>query len=49
MSQLHEPTFSVTNIKLTVTVIKQVGRINYPHDVILNVTYLPDNDTAGQK
>ena len=47
MSQLHEPTFSVTNIKFTV--ILQVGRINYPHDFILNVMSPPDKDTVGQK
>ena len=46
MSQLQEPTFSVTN---KLTLIVQVVRINYRHDVILNVTSLSDNDTVGQK
>ena len=44
VSQLLEPTFSHK-----LTVIVQVVRINYPHDVILNVTSLPDKDTVGQK
>ena len=49
MSQLHEPTFLVTNINLSV--VMQVDKINYPHNVILNVTSLPDKDTVtvGQK
>ena len=41
MSQVHEPTFSVPNINL--------GGINYPHNVILNVTSVPDKDSVGQK
>ena len=45
MSQLHEPTFSH---KPKLTVFMQAGRINYPHDVILNVTSLSDKDTVGQ-
>ena len=46
MSQPHEPTFSVTNI----TYCDCLGvRINYPHDVILNVMSLSDNYTVGQK
>ena len=47
MSQLHEPTFSVKDINLTVIV--QVVRISYPQDIILNVTSLSDKDTVGQK
>ena len=31
------------------TVIVQVVRVNFPHDVILNVTSLSDKDTVGQK
>ena len=41
----HEPTFFSHKHKLTVIV--QVVRINYPHDVILNVTSLSDQDTVG--
>ena len=41
-----------TNIfshKHKLTVIVYVVRINYPHDVILNVMSLSDKDTVGQK
>ena len=41
-----------TNIfihKHKLTVIMKVGRINYPRDIILNVTSLSDKDTIGQK
>ena len=44
---MHEPTFFSYKHKLTV--VMQVVRINYPHDVILNVTSLSDKDTVGQK
>ena len=47
MSQLHEPTFSVPNINLSV--VMQIGRVNSPHDVILNATSLPDKVRVGQK
>ena len=47
MSQLHEPTFSVPNINLSV--VMQIGRVNSPQDVILNVTSLPDKVRVGQK